>query len=181
MDYGASSYRRFLSGDKEAFAEIVEVYRESLIFFLYRYVNNLDIAEDLAEDVFVEVLLHPKRYRFRCSLKTWLFAIGRNKAVDYVRKHVRMTFCDMEAMKEQADLHTLEETVLDNEEKRAMSRAFADLRGDYRQALHLIYFEEMTYAEAGRVMGRSRKQVENLVYRGKQALRQALRKEGSGA
>ena len=90
MDNGASSYRRFLSGDETAFVEIVDEYRESLIFFLYRYVGDLTAAEDLAEDVFVEVLLHPKRFHFQCALKTWLFTIGRNKAVDYIRKSSRL-------------------------------------------------------------------------------------------
>ena len=76
MEYGDDCYRRFLSGDENAFAEMVETYREGLIFFLCRYVNSVETAEDLAEDVFVEVLLHPKRYRLQCTLKTWLFAIG---------------------------------------------------------------------------------------------------------
>ena len=90
MRNGDSSYRRFLAGDENAFVEIVEEYRESLIFFLYRYVGDLYAAEDLAEDVFVEVLLHPKRFRFQCALKTWLFTIGHNKAVDFLRKTSRL-------------------------------------------------------------------------------------------
>ena len=90
MDHGASSYRRFLAGDQTAFAELVDEYRESLIFFLYRYTGDLNSAEDLAEDVFVEVLLHPGRYRFQCALKTWLFTIGRNKAVSFLRKTSRL-------------------------------------------------------------------------------------------
>ena len=47
MDNGAASYRRFIDGDQEAFGEIVDLYRENLIFFIHRYVNDLDTAEDL--------------------------------------------------------------------------------------------------------------------------------------
>ena len=60
MDHGAASYRRFIDGDRDAFGEIVDLYRESLIFFIHRYVNDLDTAEDLAEDVFVELIQREK-------------------------------------------------------------------------------------------------------------------------
>ena len=73
MDNGASSYRRFLDGDKNAFDEILDLYRESLIFFINRFVHNLDTAEDLAADSFAELLVNPKRFNFSCSLKTYLF------------------------------------------------------------------------------------------------------------
>ena len=86
MDNGASSYRRFIDGDKSAFEEIIDLYRESLILFIYRYTGDLEAAEDLAGDVFVELIIHPGRYRFRSSFKTYIFSIGRNKAVDYIRK-----------------------------------------------------------------------------------------------
>lgn len=90
MDNGAASYRRFIDGDQEAFGEIVDLYRENLIFFIHRYVNDLDTAEDLAEDAFVELIVHPERFEGKSSLKTFLFAIARNKAVDWLRKHKRM-------------------------------------------------------------------------------------------
>lgn len=180
MDYGADLYRRYLDGDETAFVEMVDIYREGLIFFLCRYVGNLTAAEDLAEDVFVEVLLHPKRYRFQCALKTWLFTIGRNKAVDYIRKTSRLSLAPLEEAAQSADLKTLEEQVLDSEEKRALNLAMGRIPEDYRMALHLIYFEGLGQEEAGKVMGKSRKQVENLVFRGRQSLRKILEEEGFG-
>ena len=50
MDNGASSYRRFLEGDLSAFEEIIDTYKDSLIFFINRYVSDLDLAEDIAAD-----------------------------------------------------------------------------------------------------------------------------------
>ena len=67
MDQGAASYRRFIDGDRDAFGEIVDLYRESLIFFIHRYVNDIDTAEDLAEDVFVELIVHPERFSEKSS------------------------------------------------------------------------------------------------------------------
>ena len=178
MDNGASSYRRFLAGDENAFVEIVDEYRESLIFFLYRYVGDLHAAEDLAEDVFVEVLLHPKRFRFQCALKTWLFTIGHNKAVDFLRKTSRLQVVPLDEAERLAEVSNLEDAVLDSEEKRLLNGALGEISEDYRMALHLVYFEDLSHEEAARVMKKKRKQVENLVYRGKQSLRKILEREG---
>lgn len=174
MDNGAASYRRYLDGEQEAFGEIVDLYRESLIFFIHRYVNNLDTAEDLAEDVFVELIVHPGRFEGKSSLKTFVFAIARNKAIDWLRKHTRITLTPVEDAGEIAEFATLEEAVLRSEENRRLSEALEQLRKDYRIAIHLVYLEDMSYDEAGKIMRKSRKQVENLVYRGKKALKAAL-------
>ena len=178
MRNGDSSYRRFLAGDENAFVEIVDEYRESLIFFLYRYVGDLHAAEDLAEDVFVEVLLHPKRFRFQCALKTWIFTIGRNKAVDFLRKTSRLQGVPLDEAERLAEVSNLEDAVLDSEEKRLLNGALGEISEDYRMALHLVYFEDLSHEEAARVMKKNRKQVENLVYRGKQSLRKILEREG---
>ncbi len=178
MDNGASSYRRFLDGDRGALEEIIDTYRNGLIFFIYRYTKNLEAAEDLAEDVFVELIIHPKRYNFKASFKTYIFSIGHNKAVDYVRKHSRFAVCGEEELNQTADLDTLEESVIKDEEKRQLNQAMSKINEDYRTALHLIYFEELSYEETARVMRKNRKQVENLVYRGKNDLRTLLQEEG---
>lgn len=174
MDNGAASYRRHLDGEQEAFGEIVDLYRESLIFFIHRYVNNLDTAEDLAEDVFVELIVHPGRFEGKSSLKTFVFAIARNKAIDWLRKHTRITLTPVEDAGEIAEFATLEEVVLRSEENRRLSEALEQLRKDYRIAIHLVYLEGLSYDEVGKIMRKSRKQVENLVYRGKKVLKTVL-------
>ena len=80
MDNGASSYRRFLDGDESAFDEIIEEYKDSLIFFIERFVQDLSAAEDIAIEVFSDLLAYKNRYNFKVQLKTYLFMIGRSKA-----------------------------------------------------------------------------------------------------
>ena len=70
MDSGAASFRRFLDGDESGFDEIIELYHDSLIYFINRYVNNFATAEDLAADTFMELLIHKKRYSFKSSIHT---------------------------------------------------------------------------------------------------------------
>lgn len=178
MDNAAAIYQRFLNGDQDAFEEIIDLYRENLIFFLHRFINNLDTAEDLAEDVFVEVLVYPDRFKGKSSLKTYLFAIARNKAVDWIRHHSRLNIVSLDVAENLAEAATIEEAVLKSDEQRRLADAMESIKEDYKVALHLVYLEEMSYDEAGKIMKKTRKQVENLVYRGKKALKMVLEEEG---
>ena len=177
MDNGESSYRRFLDGDDSAFGEIVAVYKDNLIFFINRYVNNFAVAEELAQDVFVELLMHKRRYNFRTSLKTYIFTIGRNLAVSYVRKCSRKPECAYEFVENERDRTVLEDEFVREEEKRELHEALGRIPNDYSTALHLIYFEGMSYEQVGKVMKKNKKQVENIVYRAKKALRKELERE----
>ncbi len=82
MDNGACSYRRFLEGDESAFDEIMKELFYSLVFFVNRYVKNVHAAEDIAMDVFSELIVHPRRYNFKVTLKTYLFMLGKSRALD---------------------------------------------------------------------------------------------------
>ena len=177
MDNGESSYRRFLDGDESAFGELLDMYGENLIFFINRYVHNVAIAQELSEDVFVELLIHKRRYNFKMSLKTYIFTIARNKAIDYVRKCSRHPECAYGYIENESDRLNLEDEFLKKERERELHKALDNLNDDYRTVLHLIYFEDMSCEQAGKVMKKSRKQIENLVYRAKQALRKELTKE----
>lgn len=178
MDNGASSYRHFLEGDDNAFSEILDLYRDNLIFFINRTVNNLSVAEELAADTFAE-LIENRRYNFTVKFKTYLFAIAHNKAVSYIRHQSRYTMLALEDVEDKsAEYVDFEEGLLCDERKKAVHGALGKLGNDYRQVLHLVYFEEMSYDDAARIMKKSRKQIDNLVYRGKIALRTILEKEG---
>ena len=64
------------------------------------------------------------------------------------------------------------------ERKRQLYQAMEKLKDDYREALYLVYFEDMSYRQAASVMGKSESQVTKLVYRGKQSLKTILEEEG---
>lgn len=179
MDKGEQSYYRYIQGDKNAFSEVLDIYREGLIFFINRFVGNLDIAEDIAADCFVELIVNPKRYNFSSSLKTYLFTIAHNKAVNFVRKNIRICPLPFDvACQKSTEYECFENEIFLNERKKLLNTAMLKIKSDYRTALHLIYFEDMSYKEAARVMKKTSKQIDNLVARGKTALKKELEKEG---
>ena len=179
MDNGASSYRRFLDGDESAFACIMKDLFRGLVFFIDGFVQDTHAAEDIAIDIFSDLVVHRHRYNFKVSLKTYLYMVGRSRALDYIRHRKVIDFAELSEANPIADESaSLEETVLSDERKRHVSAAVARLPEDMRVAVHLIYFEEMTYAEAAKVMKKNRKQVDNLLYRAKKELRIILGEDG---
>ncbi len=179
MDNGASSFRRFLDGDESAFDEIMKEYFRSLVFFICRYVRDVNIAEDIAIDAFSDLCVHRHRYNFKVSLKTYLFMIGRSRALDYLKrqKHAE-TVGFSDAVELASEDGEPADAVLQGERKKAVNLAVAKLPPEMATAVHLVYIEEMTYDEAAKVMKRSRKQVDNLLYRAKKELRSILGEEG---
>ena len=179
MDNGASSYRRFLNGDESAFDEIMKELFDNLVFFIDRYVHDIHAAEDIAIDAFSDLVVNKHRYNFKVTLKTYLFMLGRSRALNYIKHRKVVNFVELtEADNISAEQETLEEIILSDERKRIVNNALNSLTDDMRVVVHLIYFEDLSYDEAAKVMKKNRKQVDNLLYRAKKELRIILGKDG---
>ncbi len=178
MDHGAASYRRFLDGDDEGFVEIVRVYNDGLILYLNSFVNNISVADELAEDAFVKLGVKKPRYTGKSSFKTWLYAIGRNVAIDYIRKNAKERSIPLEECTEHADEELLESRYIQEERKIMLHRAMNHLKPEYRQVLWLIYFEGFSNKEVAKIMRKSVHAIESLASRARKSLRIKLNEEG---
>lgn len=169
-----SLYIRFLTErDEDALRILLERYRERLTLFLYGYVHNMEDAEDLMMDAFAEAA-SKKTWSENggSSFKTWLFAIGRKKALLHLR---RSRILPVALRDEIEDEKGLPDTDLLREERdRQLYQALERLKPDYRQVLVLIYFEQMTHEETAQVMKKTKKQVYHLVSRGRERLKEIL-------
>ncbi len=179
MDNGASSYRRFLAGDDQGIADIVGEYKDGLILYLNGYVNNIYIAEELTEDTFFRLITKKPRFSGKSTFKSWLYAIGRNVAVDRIRHNSKLVITPMEDVEGYiSDGKKLEETYIREERKRFVHKALSKLNADYRSIIWLVYFEDFSNAEAATVLRKNERQIRNLLYRAKQSLKLILEKEG---
>ena len=178
MDNGASSYRRYLDGETEAFDEIVITLYDPLVLFLCRYVKDHHTAEDIAMDVFADLVVHKHRYNFRVSLKTYLFMLGKSRALNYLKRRQRIADIPIEELPLQGEEPSAEAQYAIDQRKQALHAAMAELPEDMAEALYLMYFEDLSYEEIARVMKRTKKQVDNLLYRGKKQLRAILEEGG---
>ena len=178
MDNGASSYRRFLNGDDNAISEIVGYYKDGLILYLNNYVNNIYVAEELTEDTFFRLITKKPRFFGKSRFKSWLYAIGRNVAVDYIRHNSKIANIPIEDMENYLlDEESLEKSYIKEERKIAVHKALSELSSDYRNVLWLVYFENFSNKEVSLILKKSDRQIKNLLYRAKLSLKSKLEKE----
>lgn len=180
MDKGTELYRAYLDGDESALEAIIDMYRQGLVLFINRYLGDLVMSEDLAIDIFACLIVSPHKYDFRVSLKTYLFMLARSRAIDKLRHDRVLRFADRESedLCSIPDPDSIYDELEADELRRAVWRAIASLPDDMRTVVHLVYIEDMSYDEAARVMDKKRKQIDNLLYRAKNLLRERLGEEG---
>ena len=172
-------YRRFLAErNEDDRCILLDRHKESLILFLNSYVHNLEDAEELMIDAFAEAAAGKAVFYGKSTFKTWLFSIGKKKAITHLRKAKRHPdawelLADLDGAVPPPELQTLQA-----ERNRQLYSALSRLNGDYRQVLALLYFEEMSNEELCKVLGKSKKQIYNLVERARKALKEELERMG---
>ncbi len=179
MDNGASSYRRYLDGDEEAFDTLVKEYYGPLVLFLTGYVREPAVAEDIAMDAFADLIVHRHRYDFRVSFRTYLYMLGRSRALNYIKRSKILAFTPLDEAEPLADpAFCLEDAMVTEERNRELAEALQTLKPDQQEVIRLVYWQGFSCEEAARVMGKSRKHVYNLLFRAKNALRSVLEEKG---
>ena len=178
MDNGASSYRRFLEGEKDAIVEILKEYSDGLVLFIYSITGDMTQAEDITEDVFCELMLTKPEYNDKSSFKTWLYAIARYKAFHAIKRRKRFFMRSVDDMYELSDDVDMEKNYLRSQQKMTLNNALKKISMDYSQVLRLTYLEGFSNSDAAKIMKKTNRQIENLIYRAKKALKKELEKEG---
>lgn len=169
-------FERLVAGDQEALRPLMERYGDVLTLYVNGYVHDIDAAEDLMLEAFSRLLVKRPRLR-EGGFKPYLFKTARNLALRHLRLRARfMSVEDLDG--EPAGGDRVEDSILHDERTRVLYRCLAKIAPDYREALYLVYIENMSYDEAGAIMRKARKQVDNLVQRGKKAMRPLLAEEG---
>ena len=178
MDNGARSYRRFLDGDDNGMEELVRDYKDGLLLYLNSYINDIGIAEDCVQDTFIRLATKEPVFKGKSSFKTWLYTIGRNTALYYLRRNKRRLDCVSGGYDNIVAETDLERDYLKEEQRIIVHKAIRRLKKEYQQVLYLTYFEEFSNKETGKITGKSKRQIENLLYNARKALRSELDREG---
>ena len=180
MDNGASSYRRFReNGDESGLVEIIRDYKDGLMIYLTGIVGDVHTAEDLTEDTFVLLGTKKPKDKGKGSFKTWLYTIGRNIAIDHLRKRKRLKETPIELSPEQSDeLEDITSAYIREQQKIIIHKALRSLKPEYYQILWLQYFEQLSMKDCARIMKKSVHAAEMLASRARKALKAKLEQEG---
>ena len=147
--------RKYLQGDEKSLEVLMLAYLKPIYSFTYRYVGSAQDTEDITQEVFVKIWRHLKKFDQNKSFKTWVFAIAKNTAIDFLKKKKIMLFSEFE---NEAGENMLTETLSDPAplpqkllEKagvaQMLSSATDKLPLKYRMVLFLRYNDHFTFRE----------------------------------
>ena len=170
-------------GDETAFKTIVETWQNMVYNTALGIVQNAEDAEDIAQEVFVQVYQSISSFKGESKFSTWLYRITVTKSLDHERKKkrkkrfafVRSIFGEQnEVLVNPPDFHH-PGVVLDNKEDAAvLFRAISDLPENQRIAFTLNKVEGLSYQEVSEVMKTTVSSVESLMHRAKNNLKKNL-------
>lgn len=169
-------YHQYLCGDDTGLDALMKRYGDPLTLYIDGYLHNIHEAEELMIDVFADLFTKKPKIRDG-GFKAYLYKAARHMALRHKSKR-RLMF-SLDALTDEPDAQLLAEEVIGTAERnRILHGCMGEMNPDYREVLYLTYFEGMSYEQAAEVMGKTVKQITNLVYRGKESLRKLLEREG---
>jgi len=176
---------RLIAGQDTALNDLMERHATPVFHFLCRMVGNEDDANDLAQETFVRVFKSCGSFRTSEKFSTWLFTIAANLARNHFRwrsRHPAISLDAENAETEQtlgstlpSDAPAPNEQALAAERAAAIRAAVGKLPEDMREVIVLCEWEELSMAEAAKILETTPKAVESRLYRARQLLRERLK------
>jgi RNA polymerase sigma-70 factor, ECF subfamily len=177
---------RVKRGDRAAFVELVEKYKQPVMNLVYRTLHDEAEAEDLAQNVFLQVYKSARRYESRAKFSTWLFTIARNLCLNEIRRRSRHPADSIEESHAEHDDQPRQqfedkssvpppEKLLHGELAQKIEEALAELPENQRTAILLCRQEELSYEEIAEVLGCSLSATKSLIHRGRETLKEKLK------
>ena len=144
-------------GNHKAYSDLMAIYREPLYLLLLRMTHNTTTASDLTVDTFSKAFCQLHRYAPTGTFSSWLFSIGVNTYIDYLRRR-RMDMVPLSSMQRSSEgdfveyqipSHQLnpEESMMRDERNTALRDVVNALKQPYRQIVEMRYYDEFSYEQ----------------------------------
>ena len=170
-------YNHFLEGDEASYDELLIRLGDALILYLNGYLHNWQDSEDLMIEAFSRIAV--RRPAIRVGFRAYLYKTARNLAARSHSSKSRTTFFSLDDISDETpDSVVIEDRVINSEQKRVLYRCLERIAPELREALWLIYFENLSYNEAAEVMKVTSRRINHLLSRGREHMRKELEKEG---
>ena len=183
-------YSRFLLGDKDSYDQLMVRYGDSLTTYLYGYLKSWEDAEDMMIEAFARIMAKEPDIS-RGAFRSYLYRTGRNLSIRFHERLFHLKPFSMDGLDEEAldnllsqasdrapDDSPEERDIWKEERKQALDLCLSRIDPELREALWLVYGEDMTYAQAAEIMGVNVKRIDHLLTRGKKTMKDELEKEG---
>jgi RNA polymerase sigma-70 factor (ECF subfamily) len=179
---------RAKAGDTTAFDQIVIEHQRRVISLAWRLLGNREDARDAAQETFLKVYRGVSSFRGESGLKTWIYRIAINQAMNqrrWWRRRHRDETVSLDLSRNDSDttlgnslpapLASPEQMAIDGERERRIMSALAEIKQEYRVALVLREIEELSYEEIAETLGISIGTVKSRIARGREELRRRVK------
>jgi len=185
-DPDAALMLRVKRGDRAAFAELVDKYKQPVINFIFRSLRDETEAEDLAQNVFLQVYKSRSRYKQTAKFSTFLFTIARNLCLNELRRRSRHPAESLEEThtdNEDQPARQIEdktqiaapENVLHSELADKIEEALNELPENQRSAILLCRQDDLSYEQIAKILQTSLSATKSLIHRGRETLKEKLK------
>jgi len=175
---------RIKNGDKKAFEQLVDIHEKSVLNICYRFLLNREDAEDIAQDIFIEIFYSIKNFRAEAKLSTWIYRISVTKCLDEIKKRNRLKrissvgkiFNLDDFMGKLSGYESADKKIEQEEDLQKIYKALNKLPENQRIALTLSKIDSLSNKDAAEIMKTSLTSIDSLIYRAKQNLKKILKK-----
>ncbi|MGF1624187.1 MAG: sigma-70 family RNA polymerase sigma factor [Alphaproteobacteria bacterium] len=171
---------RVAAQDRRAIGPLYNRYQPRLYRFLYRMVKDSGMAEELVNEVFLDVWRGAGRFEGRSTPSSWIFSIAHNKAVSALRKRREKPLDEEEAM-QIVDPADLQDDVVQHGDMRRLMRGCLDrLSPDHRVVIELTYYQELSVREIAEIVAVPENTVKTRMFHARKRLREMLDASAAG-
>lgn len=167
--------KQIVDGDEEALKRLYEQTSNSVFQYIFRFVNNKEMAEDLMIETYTQVWLSAKSFKGNSRVLTWILGIARNLTMNEIKKrdysHGDLT------EKEFTKAEQLS-SICQNEISELIGKALTRLSPKHREVLDLIFMEELTYEEIAFLLNIPLNTVKTRIFYAKEEIRKILKDMG---
>ena len=178
--------KQLKNGDFSNYDKIVDSYKNRVFGMAYKFTNDYDETQDLAQEVFLKIYRQIKNFRGDSKLSTWIYRISVNTCLDWKKKKMRIksiNFSNMvnEENKDQTidikdDSPLPDEIILQDEDQRIVHDLIYELSDKYKTVLIMYHFNEMSYEDIAKALNVPQRTVETRLYRARRMLKDKISK-----
>ena len=162
--------KKVVKKDAKAFEKLYELTSKSIFFYLYRLLQNKESAEDIHVEVYATVWKNADRFQGKSKVKTWMFGIARNLALNELRKKYRETQSIDRPIKDENSYKAYNGF----DRQQYIQEALMKISEKHREILDLVFFHEASYSEVAQLLEIPENTVKTRVYYAKAALKEKL-------
>ncbi len=167
----------FKKGEEKAFETLVERYKDKIYNYINKYINNKERSEEIAQEVFIRLYRKQSSYKIKAKFSTFIYRIAFNLSYNEVRDRKRRKTDVKEDFSYIKDINTPDKIYEEKETEQILKNALESLPTKYKDVIILCDLENLTYKEAGKVLGLSMGTIQSRLSRGRMKLKQNLEKK----